>query len=269
MSHFALAVISDGTKTLEDLMAPYQENNTDDVPRKYLEFVSEDIGPYEANYNEGIHSMYYDPDANPMQLLTAYDERFRVKGFRGSYGTNTHSVPDNWRRVDIPINLLYPTFDDYMRECEGYRDGKDPETNQYGYWENPNAKWDWYTVGGRWKKWADDTIGGCAVRVGEIRFNPELEREKAMRWYEHADKESLEFHLVSKGLSMEEYAELCSNLYFRACITPDGEWHEVGEMGWWGISSETKEEVKEWAASFAGRFLNNPDHVITVVDCHI
>ena len=269
MSHFALAVVSDGTKTLEDLMAPYQENNMDDVPREYLEFVAEDIEQHEKNYKEGIRRLYYDPDAYAMQLLTAYDERFRIEGYRGSFGPNTHSVPDSWRRVDVPLNLLYPTFDDYMREFEGYRGGKDPETNQYGYWENPNAKWDWYAVGGRWKKWADDTIGGCAIRVGEIRFNPELEREKAMRRYEQFDKESVEFLIHTRGLSMEEYAEDCSTLYFRACITPDGEWHEMGRMGWFGMSSETKEEVKEWSRSFAGRFLTEPDHVLMVVDCHI
>jgi hypothetical protein len=25
-----------------------------------------------------------------------------------------------------------------------------PETGKWGYWHNPNAKWDWYEVGGRW-----------------------------------------------------------------------------------------------------------------------
>ena len=26
----------------------------------------------------------------------------------------------------------------------------DEETGKHGYWENPNAKWDWYQLGGRW-----------------------------------------------------------------------------------------------------------------------
>lgn len=26
----------------------------------------------------------------------------------------------------------------------------DEETGKKGYWENPNAKWDWYSIGGRW-----------------------------------------------------------------------------------------------------------------------
>lgn len=38
-------------------------------------------------------------------------------------------------------------FDEYMRN-NGYK--KNEETGAYGYWENPNAKWDWYQLGGRW-----------------------------------------------------------------------------------------------------------------------
>jgi hypothetical protein len=38
-------------------------------------------------------------------------------------------------------------FDSYLKD-RGYE--KDPTTGQYGYWENPNAKWDWYQLGGRW-----------------------------------------------------------------------------------------------------------------------
>lgn len=44
----------------------------------------------------------------------------------------------------------YPTFEDYVTNYEGYElDGK---TQLYGYWENPNAKWDWYQEGGRWRR---------------------------------------------------------------------------------------------------------------------
>lgn len=40
-------------------------------------------------------------------------------------------------------------------------------------------------------------------------------------------------------------------------MTPDGEWHEQGEMGWWGLSSETDEEALGWLRGFrGGRFLD-------------
>ena len=40
MSHFSVAVFSDGKKTVKELLAPYQENNMGDCPKKYLKFVS-------------------------------------------------------------------------------------------------------------------------------------------------------------------------------------------------------------------------------------
>ena len=42
-------------------------------------------------------------------------------------------------------------------------------------------------------------------------------------------------------------------------MTPDGEWHEQGEMGWWGLSSETDEEALGWLRGFRGRFLDTAD----------
>jgi hypothetical protein len=50
---------------------------------------------------------------------------------------------------EIPFKSKYPSFEDYMEEYCGYKE-RDPEMNRYGRWENPNAKWDWYEIGGRW-----------------------------------------------------------------------------------------------------------------------
>jgi len=42
-------------------------------------------------------------------------------------------------------------------------------------------------------------------------------------------------------------------------------------MGWWGCSSETGEEAKDWEEHFKERFLDgaDPDLILTLVDCHI
>jgi hypothetical protein len=42
----------------------------------------------------------------------------------------------------------YATFEEFVEDYYGYK--KDPKTGKYGYWENPNNKWDWWVVGGRW-----------------------------------------------------------------------------------------------------------------------
>ena len=70
----------------------------------------------------------------------------------------------------------------------------------------------------------------------------------------------------------ENFARIQATPYMRAVITPDGGWHEVGEMGWWGCSDETGEEMIDWIDHFAERFIlpySNGDYEITAVDCHI
>lgn len=59
---------------------------------------------------------------------------------------------------DNPEDQLAPfqenNMDDCPRQFLKFNEDKecniDPETGKRGYWENPNAKWDWYSLGGRW-----------------------------------------------------------------------------------------------------------------------
>lgn len=48
---------------------------------------------------------------------------------------------------DRPVKEVYTTFEDYM---ENYHEIKANAEGRYGYFKNPNAKWDWYKLGGRW-----------------------------------------------------------------------------------------------------------------------
>lgn len=262
LSHFAVAVLSDGTKTLEELLAPYQENNMGDVPREFLEF-HDAAEEYREDYETGSREYVKYED----RLYSPYDDVFK-KPDAIPYGflSSDYEVPEGLPRVNIPFTTLYPTIEDYLRDWCGYEE-TDPETGKYGYWENPNHKWDWYEVGGRWEEWATETIGGTSLRVGDIAFDPERERRKAEEWWD-SKPDSLSFSLAVRDRSKEEYLESQSHLSFRACITPDGKWHEVGEMGWWGMSSESGDERQDWDIHFAERFLTDPDLILTVVDCH-
>lgn len=46
-----------------------------------------------------------------------------------------------------PRTKLFKSFEDYAEQfCIPY----DEQNVRYGYWFNPNAMWDWYSIGGRW-----------------------------------------------------------------------------------------------------------------------
>lgn len=46
---------------------------------------------------------------------------------------------------DIPISTQYSSFEEFA--ASRYEEGPD---GTWGYWVNPKAKWDWYSLGGRW-----------------------------------------------------------------------------------------------------------------------
>lgn len=207
MSHFAVAVFTDGTKTVDELLAPYMENSCAVPDKKYMKFYEDE-------------------------------------------------------------------------ECD-----VDPETGKSGYWQNPNAKWDWYQVGGRYGGTLRLKDGARAdfARVGDCDFSPNEEiRADAIDFWERViygkgAPEEKPFTLYSKDFyverfgTKEKFAE-CQALFGTwAVVTPDGKWYEKGEMGWFACSDETHEEALAWDLGFKERFIDtaDPDWFVTIVDCHI
>lgn len=155
----------------------------------------------------------------------------------------------------------------------------DPETGRRGYWSNPNAKWDWYEVGGRFEGSLPLKGGGHAdcAKVSDIDTSPDEEAYAAALedWDKYANRGEHwlckpEYFLSHYG-DVETYAKAHSVFYTHAVVTPDGEWSEVGEMGWFGMSDEGADDTRKWVAEYKGRFIDPymDGYEITFVDCHI
>ena len=73
---------------------------------------------------------------------------------------------------------LYPTFENFMAKYHGL-DKEDRHEGRYGYWQNPNAKWDWWVTGGRWADFLKDKNGNYVThaRVKDLDFD--TDRQKA------------------------------------------------------------------------------------------
>ena len=172
---------------------------------------------------------------------------------------------------------------EYMEFFEDEDCDVDEETGRRGYWENPNARWDWYEIGGRWGgklRLRDGTRADVAV-VGEVVA--EVDRgararalEEYGRWLAGERVEDFDLTFFGREIVLDRhpdagsFARYRSWLWTHAVVTPDGEWHEVGKMGWWGISSESGERLRDWVEHFRERFLEPyQDHTIVIVDCHI
>lgn len=285
MSHFAVAVFchTDDDAELERRLAPYQENNMGDCPREFLEFNSVEQ-ECRQDYEQNTTSKVKTPDG---QLLWPWDETFRVPGTFG-HGPNTHKIPkgEGYEEVDIKVSELYPTFEEYMEDYEGYK--KDPEKGEYGYWENPNAKWDWWRIGGRYSNWFRTKDGKSVdyCQVGELDLSLDQEQyQHAIRFWEinvegsplqpGEDKQDFYSYYNAKYYrdqygTKEEYATNSADITPWAFVNFDGEWCEKGKMGWWATNDATKDSRVAFREAFHKALQDAaPTDYIVLVDCHI
>lgn len=216
MSHFTVLVIGED---VDEQLAPFQENNMDNCPEEYLEFVE-------------------DEDSEP-----------------------------------------------------------DEKTGKRGYWENPNRKWDWYVIGGRWtgmlklKPNAEGEIGEpgtfnepaeggyCdSALIKDIDFEgmqKESAAEREENWADYQKalkaKEDLTWRRITMGINDKTTKEsyMARSTFSTFAVLMNGKWYQKGEMGWFGVASDEKDQDK-WQDEF-DKLLKElpPDTRITIVDCHI
>lgn len=154
MSHFAVMVIGGD---VEAQMAPYQENNMGDCPAEYMEF-HEMEEEFRAEWNdpENKTEVVVMPDGSHK---FTWDEEFK----RGDFLDRKTVIPPELDRKTLTAQEQYGTFEEFVKEWHSY-ESRDEKMGVYGYWENPNAKWDWYQVGGRWSNMLKLKGGTVGVR---------------------------------------------------------------------------------------------------------
>lgn len=153
---------------------------------------------------------------------------------------------------------------------------------------NPQSKWDWYCEGGRWGGYLK--AGGQrrdSAPVKDIDFSMDKEAyERALRFWDVAvdhkpagpDEDYTTFYKEEYYReyygNRETYARHQAQFSTYAVVTPDGQWHGKGRMGWFGFSSETADEAKDWEDHYRERFIDpalasEDELYLTIVDCHI
>lgn len=177
MSHFVILVIGNDVETQ---LAPYNEQPDADDPLCPQEF-EDCTKEYLAEYNNDSTSVIQEPDG--IWKLVSKEE-----------GTLTR------------FDKMYPDFDAFCSDWHGQEINSD---GRYGYWITPNAKWDWYEIGGRWsgyfkaKPGVKGTLGtpswtvkatkpGCydEIKKGDIDFATMMieQRIKANEHYDLYEK---------------------------------------------------------------------------------
>jgi hypothetical protein len=183
MSHFTVMVLGDNP---EEQLAPFQENNMGDCPKEYLEFndCTEEVI---KDYEEGTTQEWHADDHVRLENKEAFDYyssfiegeefeynlsnvfgvpvgkkiRFHYKGSKDDKEVFYGLVEECNDEKDCKIRVIaspvekrvkdeYETLEESANEYSGYNTHVIDGEKRYGYYENPNCKWDWYQLGGRW-----------------------------------------------------------------------------------------------------------------------
>lgn len=214
-------------------------------------------------------AVFLDGNTSYQELLAPYDERLEVPrkiskeegikiirdeinryrdGWYAEYIKNPRAYkkkyPNNPDHIEyiskiFPIKLKWTDEDCYAEWISRHAPEDVLEDGSISVTANPNAKWDWYDEsGGGW--------GKLLVGHGGDKTNH--------AWIGDIDLSATDF----------------SKVY--AVVTPDGEWHAPGTVGWWGMSSETDGEAEKWKYEFNDCFIEpakESNWEVLIVDCHI
>lgn len=140
-------VITSGIDVRPDLYNQVAGKSVGDIVR--VTYTRDDLGfftHFKAGevYNIWVRSQKDNPGMYG-KCVSVIDEIDDEKGFTG--GNAVFEIVE--KPKDIPHKEFYSSFEEFVKEWHG-RTERDEEKGRFGYWENPNNKWDWYQVGGRW-----------------------------------------------------------------------------------------------------------------------
>lgn len=193
----------------------------------------------------------------------------------------------------ISLKDKYPDYNTYLLDYHGIKDVNAKE----GYWRNPDGRWDWYVIGGRWlgyfilRSGTRGQLGKSGTGDNKPEHDADVAKAKDIDWeamrannlkraektwaeYEAKKKSGAEFHpYFDFGIEKEEadnrslFIKRNSSIATFA-VLHDGQWYSRGNMGWWGAATNEKEQ-DEWQAEFDKIIASlDPDDEVTLIDCH-
>jgi hypothetical protein len=160
MSHFAVLVVGND---VEEQLAPFHEFECTGIVDEYVQDI--DItNDVLTEWNTKMTKCLRDIDG---KLHPKYDERFVRDVVKDGIVVPHHTeyyVPEGFEEIEVPLKDVQ-TFKDYVEDYYGYIEKTSEDHDSGGYYTtdelglitsivrrtNPNAKWDWWVIGGRYR----------------------------------------------------------------------------------------------------------------------
>jgi len=145
--------------------------------------------------------------------------------------------------------------------------------NEEGKWGKPGSHWDWWVIGGRWENELIDKVTGEFCDFTSVK-NIDFERMAYEQVVQLKKRYAEANPYVLSRRSLEETEDEYVRRYFlpfytHAFVDLDGEWHEQGQVGFFGTTSGTM-EAPDWQRDWKRMFDALPDYAqVVIVDCHV
>lgn len=279
MSHFTVMVIG---ANVEEQLAPFQENNMGDCPKEYMEFNDQET-EFQKEWDENTETVKEWWGGNLVKLSeeqfnelknnhTLELTNFRVEIFCIPNLNDKYVVHHKKEEVYFQLSYMnelengiydlrlekinppmehklqdeYESFENFVKEYHGYKE-RHPVYNRYGYEENPNRKYDWYQVGGRWAGFFR-LKSGTEGEVGQpsLLFDSEARAEinEKIEMMTHADqtlKKNIDFEGMRNDAGEKAAAEYDRVMKVIAHLPSNETWETVRERHGDDIDKARKE----------------------------
>lgn len=281
MSHFLTVVLVPAAKNHEqaeaavtELLAPYSENLEVPEYQKRCWCVGQlaDDAAHDAA----------DSVATWDQLRESFNQKYPV-----SDGKHPFDLPEDEQeaRDAAWTALIAPRVAAHEKALLGHPMAEKPDPDctscdgrgVYTSTSNPKAQWDWWQIGGRWTGTFDGydpnkdpaNVETCDLCAGTGKRSDMTVKDgcngcagtgKRTKWPTDFKEHAGDIAPVTSLLDKDPRGY--------AIVTPDGEWHQRGRMGWFGTSSGDKPK-DEWAAETRALLEKHRDCIAVAVDCHI
>ncbi len=223
---------------VDAVMEPYSCNT--DNP-EYLEFEDKTEEYREAYENETVNLVRFPNGTVLTDRQYAFFHKYEIVDGR-LYERNWGPLHHRKRtkrckrmqvRMDVPCSEFYDTFEEFVEE--EYGTPYVEEQKAYGYYYNPDAFYDWYSIGGRWPDMflvkEDCMEYGIADRSWACG-DEETKVPEGYRWTCAARKKDIAWQVMydwAVKQAKERYARLSHA--FETGILPEGHYGRVTEDG--------------------------------------
>lgn len=199
-----------------------------------------------VNWEDNLDRYY---EGLEVEAYIAYTKEEAIDHVKKARANNYEFAADALRNPNLDSGLkeryqnivdrgLFISYEDAWKEAQDWGYEIDEDENLLSTY-NPESKWDWYSVGGRWD-------GFLHYKDSDPGF---------------AETNEAYLHELDMDYLLE-HTPFCF-------VTVDGEWREKGEMGWWGSVSNEKPE-DSWKQQFVDYVKSLDENcLVTVVDFHI